>query len=203
MKLRRTATLLGIVGVLSSASAQNTLTTYYVIPPSNGCDGVWAFGPYSALWNSCSGPYMWLFTPAGCVESGVGQPVPLNVVNDTIIMSLCSQPCDFQFYSDTGLCAVCLCGPLVPLNVHARAGADAITVHPDLVPSLDPVLFVELPSDDVRHAQVLDRSGRICSVFALSARSSRVELRDLSPGAYLFLLDGPHGARFAKRFVLE
>ena len=57
MKLRTLATFLSLVAFTYTASAQTTLTTYYVVPPTNGCDGVWAFGPYSSLWNSCSEPH--------------------------------------------------------------------------------------------------------------------------------------------------
>ncbi len=32
------------------------LTTYYVIQPTLGCNGMWAFGPASEMWG-CAPPY--------------------------------------------------------------------------------------------------------------------------------------------------
>ena len=80
-RLHLLVALLGLFTGAVSTPAQTTLNTYYVVPPTNGCDGVWAFGPYSALWSACSGPYTWTFDPVDCVDgSQWGQPLALNVV---------------------------------------------------------------------------------------------------------------------------
>ncbi|MBK7085109.1 MAG: hypothetical protein IPH53_10755 [Flavobacteriales bacterium] len=41
-------------------------------------------------------------------SQGWHDPYVDHMGGDTIIMDLCSQPCDFLFYADTGLCLVCI-----------------------------------------------------------------------------------------------
>lgn len=204
--MTQSGTLLAALGLLAgvlTASAQNTLTTYYVIPPINGCDGTWAFGPYSSLWSSCTGPYMWLFEPVGCVDPGAGQPVPLNVVGDTIIMDLCSQPCDFLFYADTGLCAVCYCGPLNPLNLAVSAVDGSFSIGPNPVPSSTPRLILDLGNTGPHYAQVLDLSGRSVLVRSVGPGGSELDLQGIPVGGYLLLLRDEAGRLTTQRFQIE
>ncbi|MBL7983578.1 MAG: hypothetical protein JNM91_01205 [Flavobacteriales bacterium] len=204
--MKQSGTLLAFLGLLAgvlTASAQNTLTTYYVIPPINGCDGTWAFGPYSSLWSSCTGPYMWLFEPVGCVDSGAGQPVPLNVVGDTIIMDLCSQPCDFLFYSDTGLCAVCYCGPFIPLNLAVPAVDGSFSIGPNPVPTSTPRLILDLGNTGLHYAQVLDLSGRSVLVRSVGPGRSELDLQGIPVGGYLLLLRDEAGRLTSQRFQIE
>ena len=201
--LRTLAVLLSLVAFTCHASAQTTLTTYYVIPPSNGCDGIWAFGPYSSLWNSCSGPYMWLFDPVGCVDSGLGQPVPLNVVGDTVIMDLCSQPCDFLFYADTGLCAVCICGPLIPTKVAGTVVEGSFSIAPNPVPSSAPVLVLNTVNTGTHYVQMLDLSGRSLLVRTVNGGRSELDLSGIPPGGYLLLIRDGAGHLSTQRFQVE
>ena len=201
--LRTLAVFLSLVAFTCHASAQTTLTTYYVIPPSNGCDGIWAFGPYSSLWNSCSGPYMWLFDPVGCVDSGLGQPVPLNVVGDTVIMDLCSQPCDFLFYADTGLCAVCICGPLIATKVPARVGQGSGCNAPNPVLSSAPVLVLNTVNTGTHYVQMLDLSGRSLLVRTVNGGRSELDLSGIPPGGYLLLIRDGAGHLSTQRFQVE
>lgn len=149
--------------VTATADAQVSLTTYYVVPPTSGCNGTWAFGPYSDLWDQtgCTGPYVYFFDPATCVDgSQFGQPVPLNVVNDTIIMDLCSLPCGFQFYSAEGLCVQCICGTLTPTGVPEGASEAPQLVGPNPIRCDRPMLVLEHGDDRPYDVQVFDRAGR-------------------------------------------
>jgi hypothetical protein len=202
--LRTLATFLSLVACTCGTSAQTTLTTYYVIPPTNGCDGTWAFGPYSALWNACTGPYTWIFDPIDCVDgSQWGQPIPLNVVGDTIIMDLCSQPCDFLFYADTGLCMVCFCGPLIPTDLPGIAGEGSFSIGPNPVPSNSPVLVLNPGNNGPQHAQVLDLAGRSLLVRTLNGGRSELDLKGIPPGGYLILLRDDAGHISSQRFQIQ
>jgi hypothetical protein len=203
MKLRTLAALLSLFAFSYSMSAQTTLTTYYVIPPTNGCDGTWAFGPYSSLWSSCSGPYTWTFSPFSCVDHPGGNPMYLNVVGDTIIMDLCSQPCDFLFYADSGLCAVCLCGPLVLSNTLGAMVEGSFSIGPNPVPSNSPVLVLNNGNNGPQHAQVLDLAGRTLLVRTLGGGRSELDLSGIPPGGYLLLIRDEEGHMSTQRFQIQ
>lgn len=204
MKLRSIAALLCLWVCSSSLPAQNTLTTYYVIPPTNGCDGTWAFGPYSALWSTCTGPYTYLFDPMTCVDgSQWGQPIPLNVVGDTIIMDLCSQPCDFLFYADTGLCLVCICGPLISTGVSGQPSEGALSIGPNPVPSGSSVIVLRATSLGPHHVQVLDVAGREMIARTLNGPRSELDLSGIPPGGYLLLVKDDAGRLSVQRFQIQ
>lgn len=168
---------------------QATLSTYYVIPPTSGCNGVWAFGPYSSLWATCTGPYAWLFDPFSCVDYPGGVPTNLNVVNDTIVMDLCSLPCEFLFYADTGLCAQLICGT-VPLGQAEADPGGAVILHGDLLSSADPVLSVSLQALEPAPMMLLDAGGRVCVRRTVAPGESRIPLGPIAPGPYLVIFQG-------------
>lgn len=203
-QLRILAAFMSLFAWMSSASAQTTLTTYYVVPPTNGCDGLWAFGPYSTLWNSCTGPYTYLFDPISCVDgSQGGLPIPLNVVGDTIIMDLCSQPCDFLFYGDTGLCVVCICGPLIPTTVvDADPGSD-LSIGPNPVPASSPMLQLHTTWTGPLFLQVLDLAGRSLLQATVQGGRSEVDLSGIPVGSYLLLAQHENGLLMTQRFQVE
>ncbi|HMQ75641.1 MAG TPA: T9SS type A sorting domain-containing protein [Flavobacteriales bacterium] len=203
-RFRSLAALLALVVCTSGASAQITLNTYYVTPPINGCDGVWAFGPYSALWSACPGPYTWFFDPPGCVDgSQWGQPIPLNVVGDTILMDLCSQPCDFLFYADTGLCMVCICGPLIPTTVaDADPGSD-LSIGPNPVPASSPTLQLHTTRSGPLFVQVLDLAGLSLLQVTVHDGQAELDLSGIPAGAYLLLLRDEHGRMSTHKFAIE
>lgn len=203
-RFRSLAVLQALALFMGGATAQTTLTTYYVIPPTNGCDGVWAFGPYSALWSTCSGPYTWFFDPPGCVDgSQWGQPIPLNVVGDTILMDLCSQPCDFLFYADTGLCVVCICGPLIPTTVaDADPGID-LSIGPNPVPASAPTLQLRTPWSGPLFVQVLDLAGLSLVQVTVQGGPAELDLSSIPAGAYLLLVRDERGRMRTHRFGIE
>lgn len=203
-RFRSLAALLALAVCTSGTSAQNMLTSYYVIPPTNGCDGVWAFGPYSALWSACTGPYTWFFDPLGCVDgSQWGQPIPLNVVGDTIFMDLCSQPCDFLFYADTGLCVVCICGPLIPTTVaDADPGSD-LFIGPNHVPASSPTLQIHTARTGPLFVQVLDLAGRSLLQATVQGGRCELDLSGIPAGSYLLLVRDERGRMSTHRFGIE
>jgi hypothetical protein len=81
--------------------AQTNITTWYIIAPTNGCNGVWAMD-YSQA--TCGQSF--LLTPNGCANWNA------TVVADTIFWPLCSLPCDLTVCCDSlgNACAVCSTG---------------------------------------------------------------------------------------------
>ena len=203
MKLYPSLVTLVCLYACTHGSAQTTLTTYYVIPPTNGCDGIWAFGPYSTMWADCgSAPYQWLFNPASCVDPQ-GFNVPLNVVNDTILMALCSQPCDFELYSvDIGLCNTLICG-IGPTGVVEMAPEASVIIGPNPVPSSAPVLVLTSGFNGPQRAQVLDLSGRSVLMRTLNGGRNELDLHGIPTGGYLLLLQDNAGHLSTQRFQIE
>ncbi len=200
---RSLALFLGLALNMGGASAQTTLTTYYVIPPTNGCDGIWAFGPYSTMWANCgAAPFQWLFDPMGCVDPQ-GVNVPLNVVNDTIVMTLCALPCDFELYSaDSGLCTTLICG-IGPTGTTAPTRPLAISIGPNPVPISSPVLTLHTSNGALQHVQVLDLAGRSLVQATVQGGRAELDLNGVPAGGYLLLMHDGSGHMHTQRFQLE
>lgn len=94
--------------------------TFYVTPPVNGCDGVWAVNDSLITSGNCPPPYMLTVFPNGCATEN-------HVSGDTLFFDLCSFPCSYQlvnFNSDTCLsCFVSTSTEPVPSSCNA---ADSI-----------------------------------------------------------------------------
>lgn len=71
---------------LGKAQVTYSPNTFYVIPPSNGCDGLWA-----------------IQTPVGCSQY-LMNPCwqAYQVHGDTTILHLCSLPCQYYAVTDSG-----------------------------------------------------------------------------------------------------
>jgi hypothetical protein len=186
------------------SSAQGPLTTYYIVPPTSGCNGVWAFGPYSTMWATCgSAPYQWLFNPSSCVGPQ-GLNVPLTVVNDTIMMDLCGQPCSFELYSvDIGLCLVELCDlPADPTNIQ-RSTQHGPTFAPNPVPRSAPFLRLDPPAAGTMRYSLFDMAGRNLRDESLPEGASHIDLHGIAPGEYLLLLRDEMDGLIAHRFTVH
>jgi hypothetical protein len=195
------AVILGLCAL--SASAQTSLTTYYVVPPTNGCNGSWAFGPYSTMWADCgSAPYQWLFDPVSCVDPQ-GVNVPLNVVNDTIVMPLCSLPCDFQLYSaDSGLCMTLICS-IGPTGVNAPSANTGFVIAPDPVPHSAPLVTLGTADHGPLYVQVFDLAGREQLRTTLPDGSAALDLHTLYTGDYLLVVRDQRGQLTTQRFLIR
>jgi hypothetical protein len=170
--------------VAGGIMAQVPLTTYWLQPPLNGCDGQWAFGPVSALLDSC-GNGSWIFDPFGCVNFPFGIPPFPNVNGDTIVVELCSLPCSFQMMSANLPGSLCLiCDASYPTSVREQHQAyDDIVVFPN--PAND---FVRLTNSDQlaceQQITICDVTGQTIKVLNLEHGSLLVDLSDVRPGAY-------------------
>ncbi len=69
-----------------------TPNTYYVIPPTNGCDGVWAVNDSILSTTTCSPSYLITIIPTGCASYS-------HYNGDTLFLNLCSIPCSYSMTS--------------------------------------------------------------------------------------------------------
>lgn len=81
--MKKILTIVTLLLTTITANAQFTFTTntYYLIPPTSGCNGVWA-----------------VFNDPGCLlySTAPGQCAQFDhVVGDTLFLKLCSFPCQF------------------------------------------------------------------------------------------------------------
>ncbi len=184
---------------------QSPLTTYYIVPPNAGCDGLWAFGPYSTMWAACgTAPYQWMFNPTSC-NTPEGTNMPLTVVNDTIMVQLCSLPCSFQLYSgEVGLCFVELCElPADPTGLPRKGLPAARSIAPNPVPSYAPYLVIEPPSEGNMHVSILDMTGRAHRHQTLQPGDMRLDLGTIPQGGYMLLIRDERGLLTLHRFTVE
>ncbi|MBP6391095.1 MAG: T9SS type A sorting domain-containing protein [Flavobacteriales bacterium] len=173
-----------LIGSAALGHGQGTLTTYYTIPPTNGCDGLWAFGPASAMYDTCPAPYMYALDPSGCAESPWGWP-PFWVSGDTAYSNLCSTPCDFQVWSGNGLCQQLICGLGPTALPSAGRPAGSIVSWPNPLRNEDGVLNLDLHGTQVNSVQILDLSGRTLRTARVKPTLMQLDLHGLPAGTYL------------------
>lgn len=103
-------------------TAQTTINTWYVIPPTSGCNGVWAVD--ASQFGSCgTGPFQYSMNPMGCVN------MTPNVVADTVYWQLCAFPCDLTIVDMTG--NVCICGTGQFTDVPDHSAERITTTYPN------------------------------------------------------------------------
>jgi hypothetical protein len=117
------------IGLTIGTAAQTPLTTYYVIPPTGGCNGLWAFGSWSGMFDGCTGPYMYAFDPFSCVDMSWGYP-PFQYSGDTVFAQLCSLPCDFYIISADSNVACVWCQATPSLGAIEQAERGVRPCHP-------------------------------------------------------------------------
>lgn len=93
-------------------NAQTTITTWYIIPPTSGCNGVWAI---DASQGACGPTY--IFNPSFPVCATFS-----SVVADTMFLQLCSLPCSLMVSDTQGNpCAFCSTGTSVGVEESAQS----------------------------------------------------------------------------------
>ncbi len=85
-------------------NAQTVIPTWYIIPPTSGCNGVWAVQASAA---GCGGNVTtYNMNPPGCVI--MGGPT----VVDTTYWSLCAFPCTVTMVNSVGQMCICSTGTM-------------------------------------------------------------------------------------------
>jgi hypothetical protein len=101
-------------------NAQTTVSTWYIIPPTSGCNGVWAVD--ALTYGPCSFGAQYTMNPMGCVQ--LGGPT----VADTTYLTLCAFPCDLYFVNSQG--GACICGTGTQLEI-LESTQSILTTYPN------------------------------------------------------------------------
>ncbi|MBP9083047.1 MAG: T9SS type A sorting domain-containing protein [Bacteroidia bacterium] len=94
--------------------------TYFVIPPTSGCNGIWAV-QYTT---NCIGSNS-IISPFGCAT--------INHFNgDTLFFDLCSIPCEYLVVNDSGsVCMSCLVFQQTTNVIETSVTVENVTVYPN------------------------------------------------------------------------
>lgn len=187
-----------------SATAQVVLTAYYVIPPTNGCNGLGAFGPASSMWSGpCTAPYLYVVEPNGCAEAPNGWP-PFWISGDTVYTNLCSTPCSISIWDANGVDCVILCQLPVITGVSAAMSADEPELRLDPNPlSIGSPLRITAQSNGPVELTLLDAQGRIVERNRISSPAVTMSTTHLSPGLHMLQARWPDGHAAVQRLVVE
>ncbi|MEI7597594.1 MAG: T9SS type A sorting domain-containing protein [Bacteroidota bacterium] len=104
------------ISLLSSAFGQDSLTwanqttnTFYVIPPTNGCNGIWAIN--HNLFPGCAS-FTYLQNPCWLSQSW-------TTSGDTLFVTLCSVPCEIVASCFDGATVICGTGTPIYTSVES------------------------------------------------------------------------------------
>lgn len=156
-----------------------TLNTYYVIPPTMGCNGIWAveFHP------NCFAA--WTIVP--CATMG-------SVDGDTLFLQLCSIPCEFEIINDSGnVCGTCGVGYLTGTQ-EMEVFSGSIRVSPN--PSFQSInLTSKEPSPVDLNFQIFDLQGKrvMNNLFSKGYSQKQYTISNIEPGIYFWNLSNENG----------
>ncbi|MBL7914745.1 MAG: T9SS type A sorting domain-containing protein [Bacteroidia bacterium] len=94
--------------------------TYYLIPPTSGCNGIWAVQyPQNCIGSNS------IISPFGCAI--------INHFNgDTLFFDLCSIPCEYLVVNDSGsVCMSCLVFQQTTNVIETTEAVEKVTVYPN------------------------------------------------------------------------
>jgi Secretion system C-terminal sorting domain len=175
-------------------NAQTVLTTYYIIPPVNGCDGVWAINADSLL---CNPPIFITYAPFGC-----SQGYNFSPTYDTLYVQLCSLPCDILIMdSNVGPCASASTGTIT--NVSA-VKPDVFTTYPNPVKSADFWTIILNESSAAVQTEIISLTGQRVFSTTQQTLNGRVEIdtSQLSAGTYIISIIVNGGTPVVQKLVV-
>ena len=105
--------------LLLPALASAQVVTYYVTPPTLGCNGVWAV---SGMTMNCgSAPYTYSVDPPGCAN-----PFTMTSDGDTLFIPLCAVPCTLIITNSDGI--DCLGSTGTPLTIGTVSASEDLVI---------------------------------------------------------------------------
>lgn len=185
------------------ATAQVTLTPYFIVPPSNGCDGLAAFGPASILWQApCTAPYLYMAAPTGCAQGQQPFGDPLWFSGDTIYTHLCSVPCEITIVDAGGSC-VTLCQLSFPNGIAVEAGTGERLLLPgsDLVHVGSPIT-VDVDGPGPLELELVDAQGRIVERGTFRSQPARMDITRARAGMHVLRARTPNGRLRTQRLMI-
>lgn len=193
MKILFTLLLAVTAGV--ALRAQTVLTTYYVIPPTSGCNGVWALGPVSSGCFSIGSAYT--FTPVGCA------PFNSNTISgDTLFIPLCSVPCSLAVInSSSGSYCICNMSWLGAGDIIAPAQQTIFTSWPN--PANSNVLHLKSTVPLQTDVSLTDATGRtvLQQHFDRLGDMETLEISCIPAGVYFLKFETPGGKPVYQRII--
>jgi hypothetical protein len=203
MRMKLPALLL-LVFASTPVNSQTILTTYYVVPPTSGCDGLGAFGPASTIWQPpCSAPYTYVAEPDGCAQGAASGGAVIWFDQDTVYANLCSIPCTIIIYDVSGEC-VTLCeipGITEVMNPQA-GGPEMLHLTPDPVPVGTPLRITSTSAAFV-DVNIVDLQGREVLRARMSSQPLEIGTDDFRPGVHLVQARWNDGRTMVHRFIVE
>ena len=176
--------LIAIASVFTKLPGQviYTANTYYVIIPTSGCNGVWAFN--APISTNCNPPYLIEMTPFGCATYN-------HITVDTLFYDLCSIPCNYYLISSQAdTCAVC------GVNFLTSAGNNVANYEYKQTSSISPNPFTnkatlqfDNPTKDNCTLTVYNIQGQVVQTITnITKEKVEIERQNLVSGLYYFQL---------------
>lgn len=150
MKRKLLFTFLTALLLCVGIQAQTTITTYYVIPPTSGCNGVWAVS--NSMSSACGGG-SYTMSPWGCFQ------FTNNVSGDTAFWALCYFPCDVTMVTLNSV--VCICGTGTTEGIENPAKEAVITTYPNPANSTDGWNIWFHEPDNLVGVRIFDSTGKL------------------------------------------
>lgn len=188
-------TLLLAITASITLRAQTVLTTYYVIPPTSGCNGVWALGPVGSGCFSMGSSYT--FNPGGCAPFG-----PYTTSGDTLLIPLCSVPCSLVVVNSmSGSYCICDMSWLDAGSITAPAQQTIFTSWPN--PANSNVLHLKSTVPLQTDVTLIDATGRTVLQHHYE-KLGDLETLDIScipAGVYFLKFETPGGKPVYQRII--
>lgn len=202
-QLMKTAATLLLMALGASAFGQTVLTNYFAIPPTNGCDGLGAWGPASALWSGpCTAPYTYITEPTGCAQGMEPFGQPFWQSGDTIYANLCSVPCTIATYDSSGDCVILCQLPgfsSVPPIVHFESPLEVVP-NPVSIGQPLSVICTDVGPHDLT---VTDAQGRVVARGRFAMRTATLGTGDQHTGLHLLQVRWPDGRTRTQRLLVQ
>jgi hypothetical protein len=160
--------------------------TYYAVPPTDGCNGVWAVN--APAFYCGSAPYTYLTEPVGCISfSGWSND------QDTLFLPLCSYPCSLLIISSDGS----ECGGFTGATSIASTAAEPLRIR-TTAEGIEVLNWSDLPAGTL---SVLDMSGHVVSEVRLVPGQRPYLSAPAMAGAYVVNFQGG-GLQLREPFVV-
>jgi hypothetical protein len=195
-KILLTSAVLMLVA-FTRLSAQTTINTWYVIPPTSGCNGVWAVDA-SQLATSCgTPPYQYILNPMGCADL-----MNWTTVADTVYWPLCAFPCDLTTIDANGV--MCICGTGTTTDAPEQSADRITTTYPNPATTAGGWnILLHQPGDNVT-VNIYNPLGEVVVTQQTSAAGQivHVDLSALAAGTYTAMVTVNEAVAYNQQLII-
>jgi hypothetical protein len=166
--------------------------TYYINPPSSGCDGLWAVNASQTGGVCGQAPYTYSLTPSSC-----GSVSGISYSGDTMFIPLCSLPCDFMITNFNGQECVGSTGTTAQKEISKEpAKIFPSTIKPGEIVTLE---FGDANAE--RTIQLFDNNGKCIQQSVTKNKTMNLAIPDAASGMYFISVSGPAGIQLLKVLI--